>query len=304
MFRCIVSLGMLMPCLCGLASGQDPFVVAGYLPQYRIAEVTSDRLNAVTDLIFFGLHVPTPMEAMDLSIDDEVLRKLQSFRNDHDCRILVCVGGWDRSKGFVDIVGNDASRKRFIRLLTTFCKDHGFDGVDFDWEHPRGKVQIDAYACLIQETKAAFADRGWLVTVAQAGWQDLGPNVYRSVDRVHLMAYDHDFPQATLEKAESDVDRLIGWGCPPEKLALGIPFYGRNSGRQARTYADLTAETEGEIVGDLRDGFAMNGPATVRRKVRFAKRRGLAGVMVWELAQDAEERERSLMSVIERQVEN
>jgi hypothetical protein len=34
------------------------------------------------------------------------------------------------------------------------------------------------------------------------------------------------------------------------------------------------------------DGFGLNGPKTVRRKVAWAKSEGLAGVMFWELGQD------------------
>lgn len=78
-----------------------------------------------------------------------------------------------------------------------------------------------------------------LLTIAQAGWQRLGSRVYDSVDRVHLMAYDHDFPQATFEKSKEDVDRVMRDGCPARKLILGLPFYGRDQQRDAMTYADM-----------------------------------------------------------------
>ena len=294
------------------------FVVAGYLPEYRLTDVPANRslsrgtlsngtpahgesahgTLAVTDLIFFGLRVPKDGQSIGGSLDTTQLQRLQSLPRRKDARLLVCVGGWNRSDGFAEVAKDKASRQKFVSELFQFCDTHGFTGVDYDWEHPQGTAEIEAYANLIVQTRERFHRRGWIVTVAQAPWQDLGTDVYGAVDRVHLMAYDHDFPQATFDKALADVDRLIGWECPAEKITLGIPFYGRNADRVARTYAELIQSSETVAEDDLRDGFALNDRETVIRKVRLAKRRGLAGVMVWELGQDANDPGQSLMSAI------
>jgi hypothetical protein len=55
------------------------------------------------------------------------------------------------------------------------------------------------------------------------------------------MSYDHRFPQATLKKTKAGIERLSEWGCPQEKIALGVPFYGKNKAGHARSYASLAA---------------------------------------------------------------
>ncbi|MCA9266600.1 MAG: glycoside hydrolase family 18 protein, partial [Planctomycetales bacterium] len=193
----------------GAAAVERQFVVVGYLPEYRVAEVAAGKLAPVTDLVYFGLAPPADGRIPSPPVAPQTLRKLHEIKRTANCRLLLCVGGWNRSAGFAQLVQSEAARRRFIAGLTEICRGSEFDGVDFDWEHPQGAAQVAAYARLLAETKAAFAESRLLVTVAQAEWQDLGEATYAAVDRVHLMSYDHAFPQATFAKSKADVDRLV-----------------------------------------------------------------------------------------------
>lgn len=270
-------------------------VVVGYLPHYRIAGWSVDQLGPVTDLVFFGIKLGPDGRLITDELTADSLRKLQEAKRRSHCRLLICVGGWERSQAFAAVVSDATKRKRFISELIKFCRDKEFDGVDFDWEHPRGSVQLLAYAQLLSEAAESMHPHRLLVTVAQASWQDLGKEVYDVVDRVHLMSYDHTFPQATLAKSTADVERILKQGCPAQKVALGIPFYGRNKDGAAKTYAELTKLREFSSTSDEVDGYAFNGTATIAAKVRFASRHKLAGIMIWELGQDASDIDQSLL---------
>ncbi|MBI22764.1 MAG: hypothetical protein CMN05_04110 [Roseibacillus sp.] len=282
--------------------GQDQFVVAGYLPHYRVTEVVPESLKPLTDLIYFGLTPPADGRLAGTPVDPAVLKKLHEIKRVTGCRLLLCVGGWNRSQGFVALGPREKLRKQLVAELLAFCRNNGFDGVDFDWEHPKGPAELAAYRALLADTRKSFGPPGLLVTVALASWQNLGKSAYTTVDRVHLMSYDHDYPQATLEKTRKDVDRLIGWGCPSGKIAMGLPFYGRNRARGAHSYRQLVGNRMPDPDRDEINGYAFNGPSTLARKIRHARQRKLAGVMIWEAGQDHPREEFSLLKVIGRQV--
>ena len=289
-------------CPMGTRADEPGFAVIGYLPEYRIANIAPERLAPITDLVYFGLEPPADGRLSDSPIVSSVLKKLQEIKRVAKCRVLISVGGWDRSKGFSALARTDATRQRFIAGLLAYCQNNKFDGIDYDWEHPKGAKELAAYRQLLSDTAVAFHDAGLLVTVAQAGWQNLGKQAYDAVDRVHLMSYDHEFPQATFDKSKADVDRLIGWGCAPEKIAMGLPFYGRNKKREARTYRELVGERAIDPNADTIDGFAFNGRATIILKVNLAIKRNLSGIMIWELGQDASRKEASLLTTINQQL--
>lgn len=325
-FRSIgLALFSLLACVDSTAWTDEPaFRVAAYLPDYRIERWIRDldertrelerstndengrpleterqdrKLGPVDDLIFFGMSAPKDGRFDPRAFAADDLDTLKKLKRETGCRLLFTVGGWGKSSGFPKMARDDGLREAFARDACRFCADQGLDGIDYDWEHPEGERQIAAYAEVLQATRgeferlrrsqAEFAGSKFLVTVAQASWQDLGHAAYEAVDRVHLMSYDHGFPQATMEKSQADVERLLAAGCPREKILLGIPFYGRARGGDARTYAEIALDQTLSDSTDEVAGFAFNGPRTVAEKVRYATRERLGGVMIWEIGQDA-----------------
>jgi chitinase len=97
----------------------------------------------------------------------------------------------------------------------------------------------------------------------------------------------------------ADVKTVLEAGAKAEQVTLGIPLYGRDRKKAERavSYRDLVAKHKLDADTDEVDGVYFNGPATVRRKVGYAVEQKLAGVMVWELGQDAAG-EASLVRVI------
>ena len=283
-----------------LCCREPSFPVVGYLPQYRMA-TWSQETGPLTDLMYFGISVPENGEFASDEIPADHLTTLRKIKRRRKLRILLTVGGWNKSQGFPAMTSDADRRSRFILAARMFCQKNHFDGIDYDWEHPEGPEQMSAMVALLKETHREFAPHKLLVTMAQAGWQNFGQAAYDAVDRVHLMAYDHDFPQATMDKSRADVTRLAEYGCPKQKIILGLPFYGRNINGEPKTYAELTAAARAEIKGDDFKGYAFNGPATIAGKVRYARQSNLGGVMIWEIGQDSNG-PRSLLKTIEREV--
>ena len=288
---------------CFAQETEKSFSVIAYLPEYRISSLQPKHLSSVTELIYFGIEPTEDGNLPQNVIQSETLKKLHQLQKISECPMLLTIGGWGRSKHFSALASNTAARKRFISSVKSLCLSHQFSGVDFDWEHPKDDNEIKAYATLLKEAQTSFHAQGLKVTVAQASWQDLGKKAYEAVDRVHLMSYDHGYPQATLEKSIADVKSLIQFGCPPEKIAFGIPFYGRDKNRDAKTYRELVANAKFDPAVNELNGYAFNGRNIITQKINFALQSKLQGIMIWEIGQDSNDPATSLLQGIRKLIQ-
>ena len=275
------------------------FRVVGYLPDYRAAEFELGAARGLTDLIVFSAE-PTATGQLDLSrLKNMPWAKLRDFKTRERVRLMLCVGGWDRSTHFPAVASSDLIRQEFVKAVVRVCLDERLDGVDLDWEHPKNEVEQEGYAKLLAELHRAFESHGLVLSVTLAAWQKLPPKTFDAVDWVNVMSYDNPGRHSTFEAAQADVQKLVDAGAPRGKITLGLPFYGRDVMKPERTltYREIVAKHRPKPAVDVIDGIYFNGPETIARKTKYSLDAGLAGVMVWELGQDASG-DQSLLKVI------
>lgn len=277
------------------------FHVTAYLPEYRADRVDSASLVGLTDLVYFSIEPRDSGELNVARLRPEALGRLREACEKQGVRLLVALGGWERSNGFPKMAQDPERRGRFVAELTKFCLDHKLAGADFDWEHPHNAAEEQAYADLMVDTKRSFQPHKLVLTAAMAGWQNLPAAGFEALDRIHLMAYDHDGPRhSSFEQAKADVARMLQRkGVTAAKIHLGVPFYGRstrNKGRSA-TYAEIVRGRKPAPDVDQIDEWDFNGIATIQAKTRYAREQKLGGMMIWELGQDTRD-ESSLLRAI------
>lgn len=171
-------------------------------------------------------------------------------------KTLISLGGWNfGSTIFSPMSMSPTHRTTFIDSAMAFCREHGFDGVDIDWEYP-GAAEKDYYATLLAEFRAAIETEArstnqstLLLTIAvpagettiNAGYEVAA--VAAAVDWIGVMAYDlHGSWESTvgahtaLFASNGQRDTLTvshalkvweGKGAPASKLIVGIATYGR-----------------------------------------------------------------------------
>ncbi|AQR73404.1 glycosyl hydrolase family 18 protein [Sphingomonas sp. LM7] len=181
------------------------------------------------------------------------------------------------------------------------------DGIDIDIE---GELltKIDRqrdYTPFVAALSAALHTRGKLLTVATASYEG-GMIPVASIpyfDLVMPMSYDAigsswgqpGTEHSTKAQAARDVALWLARGVRPERLVLGVPFYGYGFGSYApgNGFAELLAAhgkaaLAGDVIGKACAGcdyITFNAPDTIRRKSELARARA-GGVMVWEMTQD------------------
>ena len=227
-------------------------------------------------------------------------------------RVLVSVAGGvipGCSGDWAALLAPD-KRAATVAGLVALADDLGLDGVDIDIEGVL-LTQIDKagdYTPFIAALSAALRARGKLLTCATASYEG-GMIPVASIpyfDLVNVMSYDAIGPtwgsagaeHSTMAGAERDLKLWLGRGVRPERLTLGVPFYGYGFGGMAPnwSYRDILARYpmeagRGDLIGRACAGCAYityNSPATLARKADLAGRTA-GGVMVWEVSQDTDD---------------
>lgn len=202
----------------------------------------------------------------DPSIDPSNFAKLRQLKTAYPhIKTLISVGGWTWSGKFSDAALTDESRSAFADSIVDFIKQHGFDGVDLDWEYPvsgglssnmrrpEDKTNFTLLMAKIREKldeQGSLDGRHYLLTFAGASGTFYANNVELDkladhVDYAIVMTYDihgpwpgsyTDFNAPLYNPTEyspqykwscdSAVNLWISRGFPKSKILMGIPFYG------------------------------------------------------------------------------
>jgi GH18 family chitinase len=278
-------------------------------------------------------------------------------------KVLISIGGWSWSGNFSNAAQGDRSRQQFVAsCIDLYLKQYKgvFDGLDIDWEYPvsggltPGQAEDKRnFTMLLIEFRNQLRElektdnRHYLLTIAAPS----GPSNIRNiqpdliamlVDWANLMTYDlHGTWEPTtnfnapLFKPATDpadasmnvdavVQKYLSLGVPPEKLVLGVPFYGYGWADVSEADHGLYQSASGAAPGtweagaydykDIQQNYlskyqrqwdneayvpwlydtasktfiSYDDPQSLEAKAGYARDLGLSGVMIWELSQGDE----------------
>jgi len=133
--------------------------IVGYYPawaiyarQYFITDIPAEHLthinyafaNIVNGQIALGdpyseIDFFYPGDCWDPGCERGNFHQLRILKQQHpQLQTLISVGGWSWSNYFSDVAFSPANRELFANSCVDFILEHGFDGVDLDWEYPDG----------------------------------------------------------------------------------------------------------------------------------------------------------------------
>lgn len=262
----------------------------------------------------------------------------------HGVRVLLSLGGWGYDAQFAALVLNPAAETRFVDSVLRLIERGGYDGIDLDWEYPDSHEEVAGFERLTRRLRAGLdalavrRERPMVLTMAAAAnpatlaWLS-NEFLLETMDWVNVMSYDyagswtpfagHNAPFKPSSQAPRDgrqsvtttFDYLLKErGLPADRLALGLPLYGRKFS-VARPFAATEgtsrpgkSSTYRETRRLLADGWnrewdeetqtpwlldpkgkailGYDDAESIALKTSWARRSGLRGVFFWEISQD------------------
>ncbi|KRX65998.1 putative chitinase 3 [Trichinella sp. T9] len=185
---------------------------------------------------------------------DRLYPDLMKFKElNSDLKIILSVGGATLG------TNSHKNRQNFANSAVLFCRKHGFDGIDIDWEYPDSAEDNQNLVLLSRVLLETFiteaeqsGNRRLFLTFAVTANQikaDIGYNVSelsKIWDFMNLMSYDfhgawdsYTGINSPLFSRSTDSKILKKWniadaahhyykrGMPKEKIVIGLPTYGR-----------------------------------------------------------------------------
>jgi GH18 family chitinase len=280
-------------------------------------------------------------------------RSLPYLARQAGVKVLPAIGGWNDSSHFPEIAADPQKRQTFVSACINLIDTYKFDGIDLDWEYPgyapHGGSPADKenFTLLLHDLRQALdehsvqTDNEYLLTScfgpANSHMQNIDwENILPLIDKANLMTYDfhgswdpesnHHTPlyAPTVGDPEWCLDgafTLINqtYGVPPEKINLGVAFYGKALANCTQLYGPHTGydgstfwEDEGQplyynillkmdmftrywddqvkcpfLLGNSINTFVTyDDPVSIGHKAQYVMDNDIGGVIIWEITGD------------------
>lgn len=238
-----------------------------------------------------------------------VITQIVNEAGEHDVKVIVSMR--DEVQGrFSAAIANH--RSTLVDNLLNYVRENNLDGYDIDYEDWTGTNTAQNLVEFVKELHAK-KDKDMIQTCAVNTWdQGYTKEWHTYFDYINIMAYDWHGPWSN-EGPHSPYDKSIEsvqfWentmGAPAKKLVLGVPFYGYSwnegdtPGEAYRYWQILEKYPDEDVAGsDQIDKLYYNGKATIEKKSKWAKDNKIGGIMIWQIGQDAQNTDDSLLEAI------
>ncbi len=237
-------------------------IIAYVFPRDRVLGPNEVAAKKLTRINYAFANVTDGKVVEGFAHDKENFAILNGLKQQNpDLKILVSVGGWTWSKNFSDASLTKESRKIFIDSAVDFVTKYDLDGLDIDWEYPGLKgddnrfrpEDKENYTLLLKELRLRFNREGHRLrrhlytSIATGSGKDFLEHtemnkVQLYVDSINLMTYDmyggdkntghhaplYEHPDDPKHvSSNKSVHSYLEAGVTPNKIVLGVPFYGK-----------------------------------------------------------------------------
>ncbi len=248
--------------------------VVGYFPEwgiyeghdnYSVSDVPFDSLTHVNYAFGvlkedargeWGIAIWDPWAALEK--DGGLYAQMAEATAAHGVHNILSLGGWTNSENgeFEAATATPEKTEQLAQRMVDFMLEHGFSGLDVDWEYPRDAAAADQFEDLLTRLRTKLTALGEANDVYYPLSVAVTPNhtymeftkpeaIVDLVDSINVMTYDYHGAfdpvtghNAPLYASSIDADQKFStsatmkefhevYGVPKNQLLVGVPFYGR-----------------------------------------------------------------------------
>ncbi|RMY23372.1 hypothetical protein D0867_02086, partial [Hortaea werneckii] len=214
---------------------------------WRVSNIDASKWTHIN--FAFALIDKTTYEVAQMAPTDiQQYMQLTDLKRDNlNLKVFISIGGWDAGCAiFLDMVSSPSRRSAFINSLKRFLKQYVFDGVDIDWQYPvaedRDGTQADYenYVVFLEELRAGLGTKYGMTAILPISYWYLQhfdvKNLAKHLDWFNMQRkWDSKITTAervvqahsNLTEIDQGLDHLWLNGIDPQKVVLGLGFYGR-----------------------------------------------------------------------------
>ena len=190
-------------------------------------------------------------------------------------RVLLSLGGWGWDKQFAAIASQSDSEDRYVKSVMALVDEYDYDGLDLDWEYPDTENEVRGFERLCRQFRKQLDELGQkkgrhhFQTMAASSnpptlkWLS-NELLLETMDWVNVMTYDfagdwtsyagHHSPLFASTRqpggprsTELSMKYLLERGMPANRLAVGLPLYGRGFAVSEPYASTKNAATGGRV---------------------------------------------------------
>ena len=266
---------------------------------YNRGRIATESLRVSDDLIFLNVHPnkdgslsfenPRAFQGKGATTWKELIKSVRAKVKGTKVKIRLGAssGEWKA------MVANEDARKAFAENIREVLRKNKLDGIDLDFEWAENKKEYEDYSLAILKLKEVLGDKYILSVSLHPVSYKISKEAIAAIDFISLQCYGPSPVRFPIEKYRSDIQMVLEYGIPKEKLVAGVPFYGvtKDNSKKTEAYFSfvqdglITSPAENEVIYKG-DKYVFDGQDNIRMKTRYAKEQGLKGMMSWDLATD------------------
>lgn len=300
------------------------------ITKIRVAYVECERPtipqdDLFTHLIYSFAYFNKNNDGVEVTNPDK-LKKMSLLKNKNpNLKIILGIGSVRRD-GFSEMACDSRKRESFAKSCKNIIRNYKLDGVDLDWEFPGTEAggltarSDDAYnySLVVKELRKVLGKNKTISFYSNNSgkWIDFD-KMLPYVDYVNVSGYNLSVPksgkdlnhQSSLYPSkefgswciDKSIKKHVDLGVPPEKIVLGIPFFGRGK-KPFPGYVECNRfkkYTKGAILCWDNDALvpyyknknnklilSFDDEKSLMYKCEYIKSKGLAGAFIWNYDSD------------------